>query len=570
MTSRAWRLTAAVVAVLTLGLTAALNTRTTPVEAADWAIGDVFLGVANGSYQVRAPNGTLKETVNSGLGGFTTGCAFDSKGNLYTTQFSANQVTVFANAHPHASSSFGSGYATPESIAFDATGKVYVGNVGGGGIRQFNADGTFVKTILPGTRVDWFDIAADNDTILYTQEGNSILRVSISTGASLSSFTTGTAVHAFALRLLADGGVLLADQVNVKRYNSAGAVIQTYSVAGEGSWFSLNLDPNGTSFWAGNFNTANYYRFNIATGAVELGPFNTGTGSSTLFGICILGEVTAAQALKLAPLEAFNKTGTAHTVTATLSPPKAGVNIKFTVLSGPNAGKTGTVATDAMGVASFTYTGTGGAGTDVIEAQFTTDTGTVVKSNQVKKVWDSTSPSCTLTAVIAGPPKQLQITAQDTGSGLGSIVVTKSVNASTPVPAFTVGTTAAVVVTATKIDQTLGAQVELTVTDRAGNVTICDPVLTTLVKDEGKPEIDRIRGVDASEHVVRVINGDPGLRRLVIEVNGVEFELDHLRAGETRTVDVAKAMQPGTRNTFVLRGHGKKGASADILIWDGK
>jgi hypothetical protein len=90
---------------------------------------------------------------------------------------------------------------------------------------------------------------------------------------------------------------------------------------------------------------------------------------------------------------------------------------------------------------------------------------------------DSIPPACAITAVVAGPPKQLQITVQDTGRGLQSIVVTMSVNASTPVPAFTPGTKDPVVVTATKVDQGSGAQIALQVTDLAGNVTNCDPLV---------------------------------------------------------------------------------------------
>jgi len=261
-----------------------------------WQVGDVFLGVANGSYQVRAPNGTLKETLNAGASGYTTGCALDTDGNFYGTEFSNNIVRKYLGpGAPHTASTFGGGHNTPESIVFDAAGNVYVGNVFGfveAGIRKFAPDGTFLQTII-NTRVDFFDIAADQDTIYYTQEGVDIKAVSISSGP-LPNFTTGTASSAFALRILGDGGVLLADGGNVKRYNSAGAVIQTYDQSGEDTWFSLNLDPNGTSFWAGNYGTANYYKFNIASGLVEAGPFNTGTGGSTLFGICLLGELTVA------------------------------------------------------------------------------------------------------------------------------------------------------------------------------------------------------------------------------------------------------------------------------------
>ena len=90
---------------------------------------------------------------------------------------------------------------------------------------------------------------------------------------------------------------------------------------------------------------------------------------------------------------------------------------------------------------------------------------------------DQAPPSCALTNVIKGPPKQLKITVQDSGSGLASVVVTETVNAVTIVPAFTFGSTAALVVTATKVNQSLGAQVALRITDACGNVTSCDPLV---------------------------------------------------------------------------------------------
>jgi len=99
---------------------------------------------------------------------------------------------------------------------------------------------------------------------------------------------------------------------------------------------------------------------------------------------------------------------------------------------------------------------------------------------------DTTPPVCVLNAVRSGPPTQIDIKVQDAGSGLASIVVNQSTNADTPVPPFTVGDTGSLIVTATKIDQSQRSQVELTVTDVAGNVTVCDPILALLVRDPGK------------------------------------------------------------------------------------
>ncbi len=54
-----------------------------------FATGDVFIGVGNGQIQWRHPDGTLNATLDTGLGGFTTGMAFDKLGNLYSTAFTA-------------------------------------------------------------------------------------------------------------------------------------------------------------------------------------------------------------------------------------------------------------------------------------------------------------------------------------------------------------------------------------------------------------------------------------------------------------------------------------------------
>jgi len=93
------------------------------------------------------------------------------------------------------------------------------------------------------------------------------------------------------------------------------------------------------------------------------------------------------------------------------------------------------------------------------------------------KVVDETPPVCTLIATIPGPPKQIQVMAQDVDSGIASITVTKSLNADTVVPPFVSGTTAPVLVTSTKINQAQFSILALHITDVAGNSVDCDPVV---------------------------------------------------------------------------------------------
>jgi len=97
-------------------------------------------------------------------------------------------------------------------------------------------------------------------------------------------------VH-FAIRLLADGGALVAHSSNVLRLNSSGAVTQTCTIPGGSALFALNLDPDGTSFWTANINsTGTVFHVRISDCAV-LNQFNPSPFVDTA-GLSIFGEIT--------------------------------------------------------------------------------------------------------------------------------------------------------------------------------------------------------------------------------------------------------------------------------------
>lgn len=283
------------------------------LEGADWVNGHVFVSTNTGQYHVYSNSGLLKETIFDGLGGFTTGCAFDSNFDLYTTNFANNTVVKYAGSHPHGILQTINTSGDPESesvadsnesIVFAANGDFYVGHADGNrDIQRYNSAGVLQATFDVATEVrgsDWIDLSNDQVTMFYTSEGRLIKRFDVSTNMQLADFGVlpGTTVtfQAFALRLLppgdGTGGLLVADRANIKRLDGSGGVAQTYDVTGEDDWFALSLDPNRKSFWSGTRDTGNFYRFNIATGAVEIGPINSGP----LFGLCVKNEPTAAAA----------------------------------------------------------------------------------------------------------------------------------------------------------------------------------------------------------------------------------------------------------------------------------
>lgn len=84
-----------------------------------------------------------------------------------------------------------------------------------------------------------------------------------------------------------------------------------------------------------------------------------------------------------------------HMVTATTEAangsPIPGVTVTFRVVTGPNAGATGTANTGANGQATFTYTDNGGAGTDTIQAFVG-----AIASNVLVKNWVVQVATCDL------------------------------------------------------------------------------------------------------------------------------------------------------------------------------
>lgn len=246
--------------------------------------GNIFVSTGAGTVLEYTPTGTLVQTLNVGTS-FITGSTFDAAGNFFATRFSNGVLQKFdatgANLGPFASS-----LPTPESVVIDAAGNIYVGNVGGG-IRKFDSAGTLLSTSIASTRIDFMDLSADQTTMLYTQEGGAVKRVNVATNTALSDFSTAVE-NAFALRILGNGNVLVADGGDIELLNAAGAQIDTFDIVGAGLWFALNLDPDGTSFWSAT-TSGLVAHFDLATGDV-LNTFNTSTRDA--WGLAIYGEIT--------------------------------------------------------------------------------------------------------------------------------------------------------------------------------------------------------------------------------------------------------------------------------------
>ena len=342
-------------AMLVIGLTFVL---TGPPAALSqtFSNGDVFVAIGSGSVQWRRPNGSLVRTLVAPIAGntFTTGMAFDSAGDLYVTMFDSQTVAVFDNAGDFLQT-FGSGYnSSPESIVIDASNNVYVGQADGSHqILKFDSAGTPLQqfTIDTDTRgSDWIDLGSDFCTMYYTSEGANLKRFNVCTGQQLSDFNVGAlpGAAAFAHRLLANGETLVADSAQIVRLDNTGAIVKTYTVTNESNFFALNLDPDGTSFWSADLTSGDVFKFNISTGNILL-QFNAGSGTGTVGGITVKGELTASSKppsticatrnSRFWFTHAFSSDPTCATLQRALQSNLGGINLGFMQL--PNAFENG-------------------------------------------------------------------------------------------------------------------------------------------------------------------------------------------------------------------------------------
>jgi len=267
--------------------------------------------------------------------------------------------------------------------------------------------------------------------------------------------------------------------------------------------------------------------------------------------------------------------------------PVVGTTVTFTI-TGPDSSQSGTAITDATGTATFTITAPAScSGADSIVA---TVNGGATSSNTTFATFSgstsgsfcstATSPTVTLMSVTSGPPKQVVLSVQSAG-GLSSVLVDTppTTNATVAILPFDIGTTQALGVTATKIDQSISAVIELTVIDLCGHTTVFDPVFATITIPERNSQVTRkfnfnhrevahFNGIGHTEGMVFLQNDTPGVNRLVIRVNRHEFKTQ-LSDGQIKKIDISSALFQGS-NRVTIFAFGRPNSSVDLSISDGK
>ena len=278
-----------------------------------WVDGDIVAGIEEGVYEVYDNTGAFVETISDTTSfSASAGCAFTPSPHLslYGTGYTLapgipGRIPIYTNDVPHSTPVSivpGTVPNRPFSIVFNDAGHFFVGSVSQT-IEEYDAAGANVASHVmnPGSGATYLDLTADQHT-LFTAGGRRIMRFDLLSDTQLADFGPGlppiSSGEAVGLRLLPDGGLLVADTEDVKRLDNTGAVVQRYRVPGEtGQWQTLSLDPDGLTFWSGTHFTHNIYRFSIEGGGPPLDVIHT--GGLVHSGLCIRGELGAARGFRL-------------------------------------------------------------------------------------------------------------------------------------------------------------------------------------------------------------------------------------------------------------------------------
>ncbi|MGH9744909.1 MAG: InlB B-repeat-containing protein, partial [Candidatus Acidiferrales bacterium] len=384
--------------------------------------GEIFAGAAGGMIFVYKPDGTLAQILGSGnLGGNIGGIAFDTSGNLYAANPSAITGNITGTVERFGSNGAGpttfgtgpagNGYdATPESVVVAPTGEVYVAQQSGRQslLKFAAAGGAATAEYFPPQDTGamlWIELLDDNSTMLYTTAGNIVKAFDVHDNIFLPDFAQNLpGPAALGLRELPDKTVLLATGTAIVQLNTSGTVINTYQ-SGTGVFHSLNIDPDGVSFWTLEDINGTMLHISVANGAI-IKQFSTGvTSSLSAFngfegGLAVFGQPQSGGA------------DMQVTMSAAPSPALQNSNLTYTIVVKNNG---------ALSAANVAMTDAFPAGVNFVSS-----------SSTVGTCSGTTTVTCNLGTMTNGSNATITIVVKPTNTG--ALVNTVNVTSTTPDP----------------------------------------------------------------------------------------------------------------------------------------
>jgi hypothetical protein len=413
--TRAWSRRVLVTGLITaLFLQGLWITRVTPARAAGFqpiSKGDIVAALLNGQVNEYTPYGTLVQNLIP-QASTPAGSAFDGSGNLYVTEFSANDilkvngqtgaVSVFSNNSILAD---GTSFNSPESIAFGpGYSTIYVSDANrngpGGGIHVLDpatgkGTGFFPLPSSTGSdgvgESDWLAFSPSADLYMTNENAaQGIMKVDPSTKDIVQpSFKPNLPNIGYAMSFDPSGDLWLSATNQILEYAPDGMLLRTITNGAFNTVFSAVFNPPFNTIYAGDLSTGTVFTYDLLGTLIRTFSLGSGVAGLSVAGTVVVPNEVAAVSLQ--PQSAASPIGTPVTLTATATnasgSPVSGASMDFTLNAGPDA-QAGqqfkSVTTNDAGQATFVLPGLS-AGTDVAVASVGTTTGTVSSSSALVK-----------------------------------------------------------------------------------------------------------------------------------------------------------------------------------------
>ncbi len=153
------------------------------------------------------------------------------------------------------------GTRAPDALVVDANGNMYV--LASENLYALNAAGALRATHSLGMAATSMDLAADQCTMFIVLE-SAVRRFNVCTGTPLPDF--GPVAHSYlVVKILPDGGLLLARDGAIDRYTPGGVLARTYPVTG--TPIALALANGGNSLWLARFCRFDLVEMDLGSGA---------------------------------------------------------------------------------------------------------------------------------------------------------------------------------------------------------------------------------------------------------------------------------------------------------------
>jgi len=178
-----------------------------------------------------SPAGILLATATSasGLNG-PYGLAIDTSGNVLVANEGAGNILKFTNAGVYSSTITNSNFSSPQQIAFDGVGNIWVGDVGASSkVIKVTGSGTTIVSVSTGNSAGYIPLAVDSNNNVWVGNFNGNYASELnSSGVTQRTFGSGSGIDApFALAVDRSNDIWMAVDTNseLKGFTSTGSYI---------------------------------------------------------------------------------------------------------------------------------------------------------------------------------------------------------------------------------------------------------------------------------------------------------------------------------------------------------